>query len=275
MSEQRCQPVASIAKEALRAIDILLFDVDETFTTHGLLHADTYATLFALRDVGINAIPVTGRPSGWGNVMLSTWPIRACVTENGGVIGWKDDKGNVQQRIIHHEHRGANYIDKLRQLGTRIAAKFPMVRISADQPYRLTDLAIDYAEQSRNVENSVITEIVGIMENEGYKTAVSSIHIHAYFPVNEKADGVYPLMQSAFAMDKAAVHARAAFIGDSPNDASLFAAIPMSVGVANVRTSLSKIATAPAYICSNECGAGFVEFAHLLVNACRANALHV
>jgi HAD superfamily hydrolase (TIGR01484 family) len=274
MTEQRCQPISTISNAALRAIDFLLFDVDETFTTHGLLHSETYATLFALRDAGITAIPVTGRPSGWGNVMLSTWPIRACVTENGGVISWKDDKNSAQQHIIHHEHRGADYIEKLRQLGARIAAKFPMVRISADQPYRLTDLAIDYAEQSRNVDESVINEIVTIMQNEGYKTAVSSIHIHAYFPVNEKADGVYPLMRSAFAMDQNAVHARAAFIGDSPNDASLFAAIPMSVGVANVRASLTKIATPPAYICSRECGAGFVEFVHLLINARHTDVLH-
>ena len=114
-----------------------------------------------------------------------------------------------------------------------------------------------------------VAEIVDWMRAEGYQTAVSSIHIHAYKPINEKADGVYPLMQAAFAMSAAAVHARSAFIGDSPNDASLFAAIPMSVGVANVRASLGKIATPPAYICDAECGAGFVEFATALIAARR------
>jgi HAD superfamily hydrolase (TIGR01484 family) len=267
VTEARCQPIAAIPIEALQSINFLLFDVDETFTTHGLLHAETYASLFELRDAGITAIPVTGRPSGWGNVMLSTWPIRACVTENGGVISWKDVRGIAQQNVIHIEHRGTDYIEKLRVLGDRIVAQFPIVRVSADQPYRLTDLAIDYAEQSHNVPKSVVQSIVAIMQDAGYQTAVSSIHIHAYFPSNEKADGVYPLMQTAFAMGKNDVHARAAFIGDSPNDASLFAAIPMSVGVANVRTSLAKIATLPAYICTQECGAGFVEFARQLIAA--------
>ncbi len=269
MTEPRCQPISTIPIAVLRTIDFLLFDVDETFTTHGLLCAETYASLFALRDAGITAIPVTGRPSGWGNVMLSTWPIRACVTENGGVISWKDTDGIAQQNVIHLEHRGTGYIEKLRALGERIVAQFPMVRVSTDQPYRLTDLAIDYAEQSRDVPESVVQSIVAIMQDAGYQTAVSSIHIHAYFPSNEKADGVYPLMQTAFEMSKDDVHARAAFIGDSPNDASLFASIPMSVGVANVRASLTKIATPPTYICSSECGAGFVEFAHLLINARR------
>ncbi len=261
------QPLSALADDALVAIDFLLFDVDETFTTHGLMHAETYATLFALRDAGITAIPVTGRPSGWGNVMLSTWPIKACVTENGGVIAWKNAAGIAVQQVIHNEHRGAGYIEKLRLLGDAIAAKYPQVRVSADQPYRLTDLAIDYAEQSRNVSPEVVDHIASWMRTEGYQTAVSSIHIHAYKPENHKADGVYPLMQAAFGIDRETVHARAAFIGDSPNDASLFASIPISVGVANVRGSLDKIAIPPAYVCASECGAGFIEFAQRLMAA--------
>lgn len=263
------RPISAIPEAALRAVDYLLFDVDETFTTHGLLRPETYASLFALRDAGITAVPVTGRPSGWGNVMLSTWPITACVTENGGVISWKDADRIARQRVIHQAHRGDGYIEKLRALGNAIAKRYPQVRISADQPYRLTDLAIDYAEQSHDVSEETVAEIVNWMQGAGYQTAVSSIHIHAYKPTNEKADGVYPLMQAAFAMSAEAVHSRAAFIGDSPNDASLFAAIPLSVGVANVRASLAKIATPPAYVCAAECGAGFVEFAAALIAARR------
>ena len=102
---QRMQPLSALTNAALEHIDYLLFDVDETFTTHGLMHAETYATLFALRDASITAVPVTGRPSGWGNVMLSTWPIKACVTENGGVISWRNAKGiNVQEVKIGRAH---------------------------------------------------------------------------------------------------------------------------------------------------------------------------
>jgi HAD superfamily hydrolase (TIGR01484 family) len=261
----RLQPLSALSNDALRDIEYLLFDVDETFTTHGLLTSEAYTSLFALRDAGITAIPVTGRPSGWGSVMLSTWPIKACVTENGGVISWRDERNVSQQRIIHVEHRGARYVESLRALGEQIVARYPMVRISADQPYRLTDLAIDYAEQSRNVGDDVVTAIVVMMQTAGYRTAVSSIHIHAYFPVNEKAEGVYPLMNVAFAMSRDDVQRCCAFIGDSPNDASLFASIPVSVGVANVRAALDKIHTPPAYICARECGAGFIEFAQQLI----------
>ena len=261
------QPLSALPNAALKHIDYLLCDVDETFTTHGLMLAETYTTLFGLRDAGITAVPVTGRPSGWGNVMLSTWPINACVTENGGVISWRSASGIAVQQVIHSEHRSAGYIEKLRALGDAIATKYPQVRVSADQPYRLTDLAIDYAEQSHSVSAEVVAEITAWMRAEGYQTAVSSIHIHAYYPENHKADGVYPLMLAAFTMDQQTVHARAAFIGDSPNDASLFAAIPFSVGVANVRGSLDQIAMPPAYICQSERGAGFIEFAQRLIAA--------
>ncbi len=263
----RLQPLTNLAAAQLRAIDFLLFDVDETFTTHGLLTSEAYASLFDLQRAGITPVPATGRPSGWGNVMLSTWPIDACVTENGGVISWKDDQGIARQRIIHSEHRGPGYLPALRTLGENIVAQFSNVRVSADQPYRLTDLAIDYNEQSTNVSPETVAAIVRMMQDAGYKTAVSSIHIHAYFPYNEKADGVYPLMETKFSLSRDELHARAAFIGDSPNDASLFDAIPISVGVANVRESLDKISTPPAYVCVSERGAGFVEFARMLIAA--------
>ena len=180
-----------------------------------------------------------------------------------------DRDGGEQRRVVRRitDERGAGYIEKLRSLGDAIAMKYPQVRVSADQPYRLTDLAIDYAEQSHNVRSEIVTEIAAWMRTEGYQTAVSSIHIHAYKPENQKADGVYPLMHTAFAMDQQAVHARVAFIGDSPNDASLFTSIPVSVGVANVRGSLDKIQTPPAYVTDAECGAGFIEFAQRLIAA--------
>ena len=55
------------------------------------------------------------------------------------------------------------------------------------------------------------------------------------------------------------------FVGDSPNDAPLFAYFPLSVGVANIRPFLDRIATPPAYVTQAEAGAGFEELATLLL----------
>lgn len=62
LDTSRMQPLSVLTDAALVGIDFLLFDVDETFTTHGLMHAESYATLFALRAAGVTAVPVTGRP---------------------------------------------------------------------------------------------------------------------------------------------------------------------------------------------------------------------
>jgi hydroxymethylpyrimidine pyrophosphatase-like HAD family hydrolase len=69
-----------------------------------------------------------------------------------------------------------------------------------------------------------------------------------------------------FALDLDAERERLVFVGDSPNDAPMFAFFPNAVGVANVRPFLDRIATPPAYITQREAGAGFVELAEFLLD---------
>jgi hydroxymethylpyrimidine pyrophosphatase-like HAD family hydrolase len=58
-----------------------------------------------------------------------------------------------------------------------------------------------------------------------------------------------------------------AYCGDSPNDAPMFGAFDLSIGVANVEPFLATIEHPPAYITQGEGGAGFAEFVDLLLNA--------
>lgn len=261
------QPLSTLDVARLRNVELLFFDVDETLTTHGQLHPDAYRTLHALRATGIDAIPVTGRPSGWGNAMLAMWPVTACITENGGVVAWRDHAtGHLRQRIAHHTERGERYLTALRQLGAEIIERFPDVALSADQPWRLTDLAIDYAEQVPTASAATVAAIVAMMHEAGYDTAVSSIHIHAVRPANDKADGVRALLDIR-GLSWAHYETHAAFIGDSANDASLFAQTPLAICVANVRDVLSRLPVAPRWITERERGDGFVEAANRLMAA--------
>ena len=57
------------------------------------------------------------------------------------------------------------------------------------------------------------------------------------------------------------------FVGDSPNDEPMFAAFPLSVGVANVTELIDRIARPPAYVTATRSGAGFVELANYLLAA--------
>lgn len=60
---------------------------------------------------------------------------------------------------------------------------------------------------------------------------------------------------------------RFVYAGDSFNDAPLFRAFSLSVGVANVRTVLGRIAHPPAYITRAAHGRGFEELARAVLRA--------
>jgi hydroxymethylpyrimidine pyrophosphatase-like HAD family hydrolase len=72
-------------------------------------------------------------------------------------------------------------------------------------------------------------------------------------------------LRDAFAIDLDDGKDAFVFAGDSPNDAPMFAFFPRSVGVANVRAQIDRIATPPAFVTDAAGGAGFAELAHYLL----------
>ncbi len=72
-------------------------------------------------------------------------------------------------------------------------------------------------------------------------------------------------MRERFRVDLDADKERFVFVGDSPNDAPMFAYFPHSVGVANIRDFRGTLDAEPAYICNQRCGNGFVELADALL----------
>jgi hydroxymethylpyrimidine pyrophosphatase-like HAD family hydrolase len=73
------------------------------------------------------------------------------------------------------------------------------------------------------------------------------------------------LLAEVFGVDLDRERERFIFVGDSPNDAPMFAFFPNAVGVANVRTFADRIATLPAYVTERDAGAGFAELADFLL----------
>jgi hydroxymethylpyrimidine pyrophosphatase-like HAD family hydrolase len=73
------------------------------------------------------------------------------------------------------------------------------------------------------------------------------------------------LMDERFGVDLDAERAAYVFIGDSPNDAPLFAYFSLSVGVANVRAAAHRIEHPPAFVTASASGAGFVELTERLL----------
>ena len=76
-------PIADLTIQEAAKLRVLLFDLDDTFLDGTRLGEAAFRSLALLRESGLALVAVTGRPSGWGEVIARQWPIDAAVTENG------------------------------------------------------------------------------------------------------------------------------------------------------------------------------------------------
>jgi hydroxymethylpyrimidine pyrophosphatase-like HAD family hydrolase len=99
---------------------------------------------------------------------------------------------------------------------------------------------------------------------------VSSIHIHGCFGDFNKWQGACWIVQELLGRDLAQERERWVFVGDSGNDQAMFAQLPNSVGVANIRKVADKLSHLPTYITHGERGTGFAEAAAAILAARQA-----
>lgn len=260
-------PLRDAPPQRLAALRYVLTDIDDTLTEEGRLPALAYAAMEALSAAGIAVIPVTGRPAGWCDAIARQWPVAAVVGENGALWYAEDRharrmlRWQAQDEDARRTNRG-----RLMELAERAMAAVPGSALSADQPFRLFDVAVDFAEDAGPLPLEDAHRIAAVFEAGGAQAKVSSIHVNAWFGDWDKRSGIENLFAARLA-PLASVIGGVAFLGDSPNDAPLFAAVPFSVGVANVVPHLESIAAAPAYVTRAPGGRGFAEFAEALLAA--------
>jgi len=259
-------PLSAMPRATRDGIRGILTDIDDTLSTQGRLSADAYAALERLRASGKLVIPITGRPAGWCDHIARMWPVDAVVGENGAFYMHRDDAERklVKRFVADTAERAANR-NRLAAIAEKILRAVPGTAPASDQLYRETDLAIDFREDVPPLPRAAVDRIVGLMEAEGMTAKVSSIHVNGWFGNYDKLAMTRTLLAEVFATDLDAQRERFVFVGDSPNDAPMFAFFPNAVGVANVRPFLDRIATPPAYITQREAGAGFVELADFLL----------
>ena len=261
------QPLADMPRSARQRIRGVLADIDDTLSTHGRLTAAAYAALERLRAAGKLVVPITGRPAGWCDHIARMWPVDGVVGENGAFYMHHDDAKHrlVRRFVVDAAERAANR-DRLAVIGAKILREVPGAALASDQLYRETDLAIDFCEDVPPLPRAAVDRIVALMEAEGMTAKTSSIHVNGWFGAYDKLAMTRTLLSEVFALDLDAERERFVFVGDSPNDAPMFAFFPNAVGVANVRPFLDRIAAPPAYLTQREAGAGFVELAEFLLD---------
>ncbi|HWM44302.1 MAG TPA: HAD-IIB family hydrolase [Burkholderiales bacterium] len=258
------RPLAELDANGVRAV---LLDIDETLTTDGKLTALAYSALERLKRAGRRVVPVTGRPAGWCDHIARMWPVDAVVGENGAFYFFYS--GNRLHKRFHdtsdarREKRA-----RLDAIAAQILAEVPGCALASDQPYRETDLAIDYCEDVPPLPLEEAQRIAGLMRKAGLTAKVSSIHVNGWFGEYDKLTTTRRLFAERFGLDLDGANREVVFAGDSPNDAPMFAFFQNSVGVANVRRFEEILSDPPKYVTRAASGAGFAELAdHLLRGA--------
>lgn len=264
------EPLANIAPRRLAGVDVLLSDIDDTITSDGRLTASAYAAMERLADAGIRVVPITGRPAGWCDHIARMWPVSGVVGENGAFYFVYDRAARkMRQHFWAAPEEVAANRQRLDALAAKILAAVPGCALASDQPYRVADLAVDFREDVPPLGETEVDRIVAIFRAEGAQAKVSSIHVNGWFGDYDKLTMTKVFLRRELALDAARDADAIVFAGDSPNDEPMFAAFPLSVGVANVTHLAHRIARKPAYVTARESGEGFVELADAILAARR------
>jgi hydroxymethylpyrimidine pyrophosphatase-like HAD family hydrolase len=251
--------LSELGREEAQRLRGLLFDLDDTLLSHGVLTRAAYDALWSLRDAGLTLVGVTGRPSGWGEVLVRQWPIDGCVTENGAVHLVREGRGVLRiDRCDEVERRRRS--ERLARLVARVREVVPEAQLSDDQRARVSDVTWDVGERA-TLPPDRVKLVVREIALAGARSMQSSVHLHATFDVDDKASGAIRFCQRQLGVDPGSAVVRFAFAGDSGNDASCFAAFRTTFGVANVRASLPRLSVTPRYVATREMGEGFAEIA--------------
>jgi len=240
-------------------------DIDDTLTRDGEIEAAALSALHDLAAAGVPVVAITGRPKGWSEPFARAWPVAAIVAENGAVALLPAGSRLAVEYAQDEATRSRNR-QRLLEVLARIEAEVPDALRSRDSAGRETDIAIDHSEFTR-LDPARIAQVVALMQQEGMNATVSSIHINGWYGEHTKLSAAHWMVQRLFGRELTGEIDRWVYVGDSTNDQLMFAAFPLSVGVANLMDFAGQLHTWPAYITSGARGQGFAEVAQAVLAA--------
>jgi hypothetical protein len=244
--------------------------MDDTLTHHGRLSARTYAALERLETAGIAVIPVTAAPAGWCDQMARMWPVDSVIGENGGLHMRRDGAGGISRRFwrdgigqdgIGQDGIGQDRIaGQLAELARRVLTAVPAARLSSDQPFRLTSLAFDRPDDEADAQ-----AIIGLLRENGASATVNSLWILGWLGAYDKLTAARRFLAAVHGLDIDERGDEVLYVGDSTNDAPMFAFFRHTAGVSTIANFLEDIPALPAWITHGPGGDGFVEVADILL----------
>jgi HAD superfamily hydrolase (TIGR01484 family) len=257
------RPLAALDAGEARGLRGLLFDLDDTLLSHGVLTRAAYDALWRLHEAGLLLVAVTGRPGGWGELLVRQWPIDGCVAENGAVHLVREGRGIARVEACSPEERAARTA-RLARLVERVRHVVPEATLTDDARARVSDVTWDVGELV-TLPDDRVRLIAREIAEAGARSTQSSVHLHATYDLDDKATGSVRFCARRFGEDPGAALTHFAFAGDSGNDAACFAAFHTTFGVSNVRASLGRLSRTPRYVATRPMGEGFAEIASELL----------
>jgi len=261
------RPVGDLRSYGGGEIRGVLFDIDDTFSLHGRIPRESYSAIWRLHERGFIVVPITGRPAGWCDHIARMWPVDGVVGENGAFYYcYLPHEQRLNRRYIFEPEAALERRGLLERIRVEVLKRVPRAAVAADQPFRLFDLAIDFAEDVPRLSREEIREICEVFREHGAVCKVSSIHVNGWFGGYDKLSTARLFIEERLLLPWEEARRSLVFAGDSPNDEPMFEAFPLSVGVANVRRFLPEMKHPPAYVTSGEGGLGFAELADILLD---------
>jgi HAD superfamily hydrolase (TIGR01484 family) len=266
----------------LNGIVGLFTDVDDTLTRDGKLSPETFAALWQLRAAGLPVVPVTGRSYGWAHMMLAQWPVDAVIAESGGLyltrkgselkdgatLASSDTRAHTTLKTVFFDDSDQVQRDRARLMDVcaEVLLRYPQLRFASDNVLRQVDVAIDYCEDIPRVSMMLVNEVIQILRQAGFQSRNSTVHINAWCGDFDKGPMALKYLKEVCSMSIEEAQKRWAFIGDAPNDRSMFALFPKSIAVANIAPFLRDWhQDRPTWRTQASHGEGFVETAELLL----------
>lgn len=220
---------------------IFFSDFDGTLTTNGELTREFFEIMEHIHSKNHEFVIVSGRSLSWGHFFLTHFPLKACIMEGGGVIVYRDAKGDIVQEPLVPQGE----LDRLEEFTIKLEAKFPHIPLSADSFGRLSDRAIEF----HLMDEKKIDEVMIYMDEKNINYSKSNVHINFWCGNISKYLGV------KYFLEKYRAHKKPEncwFFGDAPNDESMFELFHNSVGVSNISHCLHKLKHKPRIILEGE-----------------------
>ncbi len=256
-----------LTKQTCQDIKFILTDIDDTVTTDGMLTSSSYSALEALSNYGFIIIPVTGRCAGWCDHIARMWPVHAIVGENGAFTYRYDrDEKKMHTTFCQDDKTLISNAEKLKAIGREALSKIEGTKLASDQAFRLTDLAVDFAEDVEPLGLDEAQKIVDLAESYGATAKISSIHVNCWFGNHSKLSTSLTLLKESFNIPEDQIQKRVVFIGDSPNDGTMFEYFDLSIGVANINAFSNTLVEKPTFVTNGYAGDGFTEVANYLLD---------